>query len=514
MREKFGVPPDKVVDVQALAGDSTDNVPGVPGIGVKTAAELINEYGDLETLLARAGEIKQPKRRERLTEFAVQARLSRDLVTLKDDVPVEVPVEQLGVREPEPDALLGFLREMEFCDADQAHRRGLGRRGAAAGRPAGGSAAEATRQRAGGSRRRAQAGGKRARAAARTTPQAAVVAAAQRGEGAEDRPLASTRPSRSCAQLEAWIAEARAAGRFAFDTETTSLDPMQAEFVGFSLAVAPGKACYVPLGHRAGSGSLRFRRRATSSRCRSREALAAAEAAAGGPLGPQDRAEPQVRLPGARAGTASTSRRSTTPCCCPTRSTAAAASTAWTRWPSATCGHTCMPFTQVLEHAPGAKKSDKTFAQVPLDKATEYAAEDADVTLRLWMVLKPRLAAERMATVYETLERPLVPVLADMERAGIKVDSGDPVAAHLDLRAAHRPARGGDLRAGRAQVQPRLAQAARRVPVRQPEAARRPQDQDRPVGDARRPARRSRRPRGPARGARASSSTSCWSGGS
>src|SRR6185295_17766827 len=125
VRERFGVPPDKVVDVQALAGDSTDNVPGVPGIGVKTAAELINEYGDLETLLARAGEIKQPKRRERLTEFALQARLSRDLVTLKDDVPITVLVEQLGVREPEPESLLGFLREMEFSTLTKRIAEGL-----------------------------------------------------------------------------------------------------------------------------------------------------------------------------------------------------------------------------------------------------------------------------------------------------------------------------------------------------------------------------------------------------
>src|SRR5262249_10607062 len=114
VREKFGVPPDKVIDVQSLAGDSTDNVPGVPGIGGKTAAELINEYGDLDELLARAHEIKQPKRRERLTEFALQAKLSRELVRLKDDVPREVPLEMLGVRDPIPDTLLGFLREMEF----------------------------------------------------------------------------------------------------------------------------------------------------------------------------------------------------------------------------------------------------------------------------------------------------------------------------------------------------------------------------------------------------------------
>src|SRR5262245_22097803 len=126
VRERFGVPPDKVVDVQALAGDSTDNVPGVPGIGVKTAAELINEYGDLDTLLTRAGEIKQAKRRERLIEFTLQAKLSRELVRLKDDVPVAVTVEQLGLREPEPDALLGFLREMEFATLTKRIAEGLG----------------------------------------------------------------------------------------------------------------------------------------------------------------------------------------------------------------------------------------------------------------------------------------------------------------------------------------------------------------------------------------------------
>src|SRR6185437_10738470 len=127
VRERFGVPPDKVVDVQALAGDSTDNVPGVPGIGVKTAAELINEYGDLDTLLERAGEIKQAKRRERLIEFALQARLSRELVRLKVDVPLVVPVAQLGLHDPEPDALLGFLREMEFATLTKRIAEGLGK---------------------------------------------------------------------------------------------------------------------------------------------------------------------------------------------------------------------------------------------------------------------------------------------------------------------------------------------------------------------------------------------------
>jgi DNA polymerase-1 len=127
VREKFGVPPDRVVDVQSLAGDSTDNVPGVPGIGIKTAAELINEYGDLDALLERAGEIKQPKRRERLIEFAEQARISRELVKLKGDVPLAVAVEQLGVREPVADTLLGFLRDMEFSTLTKRIAEGLGK---------------------------------------------------------------------------------------------------------------------------------------------------------------------------------------------------------------------------------------------------------------------------------------------------------------------------------------------------------------------------------------------------
>ena len=416
VRERFGVPPDKVVDVQALAGDSTDNVPGVPGIGVKTAAELINEYGDLETLLARAGEIKQPKRRERLTEFAMQARLSLDLVTLKDDVPREFPVEQLGVRDPEPDILLGFLRDMEFstltkriADALGAETPPVSDRPAASPTPG----LEGVKSQA-----PTKGNDKQVGPAAGAGPGAAVIAALQIATAKIDRSkyeAVTTLP-----QLEAWIAEARAAGRLAFDTETTSLDPMQAEFVGFSMAVAPGKACYVPLAHRAGSGSFDFGD-ANPVQVPVSEALAVLKPLLEDPsvlkigqnlkfdclvlhrhgieLGPlDDTMLLSYALDAGRSqhGMDTLSER--------------------------ILKHTCMPFTQVLEFAPGAKKSDKTFAQVPLEKATEYAGEDADITLRLWMSLKPRLAAERMTSVYETLERPLVCVLADMERTGVKVD--------------------------------------------------------------------------------------------
>jgi DNA polymerase-1 len=413
VRERFGVPPEKVVDVQALAGDSTDNVPGVPGIGVKTAAELINEYGDLDTLLERAAEIKQTKRRERLMEFALQARLSRELVRLKDDVPVVVPSEQLGVRDPDADTLLRFLREMEFTTLTKRISEGLG---VAAPPPAEGGAPAAATALHRPPRAAAEAGAVSPSAA----PMAAVRAAIP---AAKAEPIDRTRYETvtTLDRLEAWIAEAYSTGHVAFDTETTSLDPMQAEFVGFSMAVAPGRACYVPLGHRPASGTLDFSTEPLTQ-VPARDALQSLkpllEDAAVLKIG-QNLKYDYVVL--ARHGIALAPIEDTM-----LLSYALDAGPTTPHGLDALAerhlGHSCMDFSQVIEFAPGARKSDKTFAQVPLDKATQYAAEDADVALRLWMVLKPRLAAERMATVYETLERPMVRVLADMERTGIKVD--------------------------------------------------------------------------------------------
>jgi DNA polymerase-1 len=432
VRERFGVPPEKVVDVQALAGDSTDNVPGVPGIGVKTAAELINEYGDLETLLARAHEIRQPKRRERLVEFAIQARLSLDLVRLKDDVPREVPVERLGVRDPVPEDLLGFLREMEFATLTKRISEGLGadmpppvERAAAA--PAAPGPAPASEKKE--SRRDAG-------PAAGEGP-AAAVAAGLRAACAEQVDRSKYETVTDLARLEAWIGEARAAGRLAFDMETTSLDPMQAEFVGFSMAVAPGRACYVPLGHRAGAGSFDFGE-SELKQVPIGEALAILR-----PL----LEDPAVLKVGqnlkydclvlGRHGIALAPLDDTM--LLSYALDAGRGQHGLDALAERHLKHACMPFTRVLEHAPGARKSDKTFAQVPFDKATEYAAEDADVALRLWMVLKPRLAAERLATVYETLERPMVGVLADMERAGVRVDAA--ILSRLTSTFAQRTAR-------------------------------------------------------------------------
>ena len=416
--EKFGVPPEKVVDVQSLAGDSTDNVPGVPGIGIKTAAELINDYGDLDQLLERAGEIKQPKRREKLIEFADQARISRDLVRLMDNVPEVVPVDDFGVKDPNPEALIGFLREMEFNTLTRRIAEKLG-----VDPPApleasvGSSLAKST-------------------AAGTTAASAPNVAVGMGGDAASpvravEAGLAAARGvpfNRSAyatvttlADLDVWIAKARAQGRVAFDTETTSLDAMQADLVGFSLAVAPGEACYVPVGHGKTGADLFGEGALAPGQISLGDALARLKtlledpatlkigqnlkydalvlSAHGIAIAPfDDTMLMSYALDGGRGGHGMDDLA------------------------ERHLNHVCISFNEVIAHAPGAKKADKTFAGVPIDKATEYAAEDADVTLRLWMVLKPRLAAEKVATVYETLERPLLPVIASMERDGIKVD--------------------------------------------------------------------------------------------
>lgn len=220
--EKFGVTPDKVVDVQALCGDSVDNVPGAPGIGIKTASALINEYGDLDTLLARAGEIKQEKRRQTLIEFADQIRLSRQLVQLDCDTPLPEPVEDLAVRDPDGPTLQAFLEQMEF--------RTLAKRVGDGKSPGAGIAVPATPA---------------PETRARPTPT----------HGAID--VNAYQCVRDLETLDAWIGKAYAAGIVAFDTETDALSASSANLCGVSLAVAPGEACYIPVGHaHEGEGGL------------------------------------------------------------------------------------------------------------------------------------------------------------------------------------------------------------------------------------------------------------------
>ena len=423
VREKFGVPPEKVVDVQALAGDSTDNVPGVPGIGVKTAAELINTYEDLDTLLARAGEIKQPKRREKLIEFADQARVSRELVRLAQDVPVKTPIEEIGVQDPTPGPLLAFLRSMEFSTLTRRIAEALGadvgalpevsvgaslknkgeNKSSAAGQPAAKPVAVPAK----------------GEAAAGTPAAGALVMAEQARSVPVDRAKYET--VRDIDSLKRWISRCRNAGRFAFDTETTSLDAMRAELVGLSLATEPGVACYVPLSHVAGAEDLFGGGGRVEGQITVNDALSVLK-----PL----LADPSILKIGQNLKYDALVLRQLGLDITPIDDTmlisyvldGGRGSHGMDDLSERHLKHTCIPFSHVIQHAPGGKKSEKNFAAVPIDKAAEYAAEDADITLRLWMVLKPRLVAEGMVTVYERLERPLLPVIVDMEHAGIKVD--------------------------------------------------------------------------------------------
>ena len=371
--EKFGVAPDKVIDIQALAGDSVDNVPGAPGIGVKTAALLINEYGDLDTLLERAGEIKQPKRRESLIDNADQIRMSRALVTLKDDVPVEVAVEDLAVADPDPATLLSFLEKMEFKTITRRVRETFTLEGAMEEAP----------------------------------PEAAAI----------DR---STYVCiRDMATLEDWLARANAQGYVAVDTETDALDAQEAGLVGISLALTPGEACYIPLAHidpnAAAEGDMFG---ADPPRQIKMDAALAAlkplfEDAAVLKIGQNLKYDVSVlgRYDIALAPIDDTMLLSFV-------LNAGAHQHGMDDLSQRYFEHTPIAFKDVC----GTGKKQISFDRVPLDKATEYAAEDADVTLRLWQMFKPKLHKAKVTTVYETLERPLVQTLSDMEAEGILVD--------------------------------------------------------------------------------------------
>jgi DNA polymerase-1 len=387
VREKFGVGPDKVVDVQALAGDSSDNVPGVPGVGVKTAAELINTYGDLDSLLARAGEIKQPKRREALLANADLARLSRDLVRLRDDVPLPAALDTFARRAPDPGHLLPFLRENQFRSILARMEPRLAKGTPAEARPV---------------------DARPARPAAGDAPAITAVAGDRSGYV-----LVQDLPS-----LDAWIAEARAAGYVAFDTETTSLDTMLAELVGFSLAVRPGAACYVPLAHKTGSGDLLDDSGPPPRQIPKAEALARLkpllEDAGVLKIGQNVKYDMEIM---ARLGIGLVGYDDTMLISYVLEG--GAHGHGMDELADLHLGHKTIAFGEVA----GSGKGQVTFDRVALDKARDYAAEDADVTLKLHAALKPRLIAERLLTVYETIERPLVPVVAQMEMAGIKVDA-------------------------------------------------------------------------------------------
>ncbi|MEX0694377.1 MAG: DNA polymerase I [Rhodospirillales bacterium] len=378
--EKFGVGPDKVIEVQALAGDSTDNVPGVQGIGIKTAAELINTYGDLESLLARADEIKQPKRREKLIEQAELARISKQLVTLKIDVPDTIPLNDFRKRQPDPAKLLTFLREMEFKTLVSSISAKHG------------------------------------------------IIAGEDPERARDTapPEADYTLVQKLADLKPWIDAALKAGVVAVDTETDALSSMQAGLVGVSLCIEPGKACYIPLAHVGAGAQGAFdlgdsdgtHEADAPEQIPMQDALKALKPMLEDPavlkVGQNIKYDMQVL---SRYGIA----------VAPVDDTMLLSYVL----EGGLHGHGMDELSlRFLDHATikfkdvaGTGKAAVGFDKVPLETAGPYAAEDADVTLRLHRLLKPRLAREHMVSVYERLERPLIYILERMERTGIKVDA-------------------------------------------------------------------------------------------
>jgi DNA polymerase-1 len=433
--EKFGVPPAKVIEVQALIGDSTDNVPGVPGIGVKTAAQLIGEFGDLETLLKRAGEIKQDKRRQTLLDNAEAARISKKLVTLDDKVPLEVPVENLGVREPDYRALIAFLKAMGFKTLTQrvADKAGIdASQGSAEAAPGAAAATDSPRPSAVQTGRTSGQGQLPliAPSSRMDAPSSSAGSARLTPISLSERRLEALRASKfdpakyetigSLERLAHWIARAHDTGVLALKTETASLDPMQTTLCGIALAVAPNEAAYLPLGHRdasEGETSGLFAAKLCTGQIAERDALgplkSILEDASIVKVGHDVKRDWLVlACRGIRLG--ATDDTMLMSYVLDAGKTSHDAESIATRY----LGRIPSRFNDV-------KSKDRalfTPEATPIARTAGYAAEDADVILRLWQALKPRMAAEKVVSVYETLERPMPQVLASMEERGISVD--------------------------------------------------------------------------------------------
>ena len=378
--EKFGVTPERVVDVQALAGDSVDNVPGAPGIGIKTAALLINEYGSLEELLNRAGEIKQPKRRESLMDNRAQIELSKQLVQLECNMELDFSIEDLEVQDPDPQELLDFAAQMEFRTLSKRLADKLGVEAPAIAGP--------------------------------EVLQVVIEAPAAAFDSSKYETI------RDAAGLQTWIDQIYVRGYVAVDTETTGLNEMRADLVGVSLCVQAGEAAYLPLTHRAGQSDDLFGTDALAEGQMDHDTALAMlkpmlEDSTILKIGQNMKYDAKIL---ARVGI----------------QVAPIDDTMLMSYAQngGLHNHGMDLLSELyLDHAPisiktllGSGKSAITFDRVSIDEASCYAAEDADITLRLWHYLKPRLHLNRVTAVYESLERPLVPVLADMEMQGIKVD--------------------------------------------------------------------------------------------
>jgi len=362
---KFGVGPEKVIDVQSLAGDSSDNVPGVPGIGIKTAAELINKYGTLEKLLDNANEIKQNKRRETLIENKDKAIISKKLVTLMKDAPVERKIEEFQLKDIDKDKLYKFLREMEF-------NRLLSSVISAYGEPT-------------------------------LVENETELKPKQKKQNINKNNYHLITNEK---EIDDWIKEAEESGELAIDTETSSLDAHQADLVGISLSTKPGKACYIPIGHKFKG-------------CLIKENVIKK-------LKPilEDRSVKKIGqnikfdfIVLYKQGINMSSMEDT-------MLMSYVLDAGKNRHNMDTLSeihlqHKTISFKEIV----GTGKKEINFSDVELSKAMEYAAEDADITYRLYKIFSKNLKLEKLTNIYEIFEKPLIKILAFMEIEGVKIDN-------------------------------------------------------------------------------------------
>ena len=365
INNKFGVDPKKVIDVQALAGDSSDNVPGVPGIGVKTAAELINKYGTLEKLLDKAHEIKQNKRRETLIENKDKAIISKKLVTLKKNVPIKISLKDFKLQEVDKDKLYKFLREMEF-------NRLLSSVISTYGEP--------------------------------------KLSSQNINNNAKEKQQTISKKNyyliKDINEIDKWLQEAEEAGELAIDTETSSLDAHQADLVGISLSTKIGKACYIPIGHKS-KGCLK-------NELVIKKLKPLLEDKSVKKIGQNIKFDFIVLY---KQGIKMSSMEDT-------MLMSYVLDAGKNRHNMDTLSeihlsHKTISFKDLV----GTGKKEVNFSDVELDRAMEYAAEDADITYRLYKIFNKNLKLEKLTNIYEIFEKPLIEILAFMEINGIKIDS-------------------------------------------------------------------------------------------
>ena len=377
--EKFGVEPNRVIDVQSLAGDSVDNIPGVPGIGIKTASLLINEYDNLDNLLEKASNIKQNKRRESLIEFADQARLSRELVTLKEDVELPIPIKNIEIQSINPEKLISFLKGMEFKTLTEKKAREFNL-----------NLDEI----------------KTEELNLEFNEKEVINTEIKNEKDFNNFELEKYATILNKDELENWKKRIIEKGYVAIDTETDSLNAVEANLIGFSLAIDVNDACYIPLKHDNANKQINFDDAIEFLKSVTEDSSILKifhnkkyDALVLDKYNIKVNSYDDTMLISYSLGSGASRHN-------------------LDFLAKKYLEHSAISYKEIV----GSGKNQKSFNEIDIDKASIYAAEDADITFRLWKILKPKLLKEKVSSVYETIERPLAKVIMDMEKNGVCID--------------------------------------------------------------------------------------------